>query len=265
VKYRTVDGVELLLDVYTPKDKGNGPFPAVMYVHGGGWTGGDKSGGAGMTETPELLSRGFVVIAINYRLAPKYTVPSQVEDVKYAIRYVKSNSRELNIDAERLGLIGGSAGGHLVSLMGVTGPEDGLEGDFDLPVKSSRVRAVVDMFGPADLDGIPEGKAKGTVAQAFGVNVDDPGARELLRKYSPVTYATADDPPFLILHGDKDEVVPLDQSQRLYRALQKSGVDSTLLVVKNAGHGLNAVGGTVTPARAEVSKAIAVFFERTLK
>ncbi len=265
IKYRTVDGVDLHLDVYTPKGQ-KGPFPVVIYIHGGGWSSGDKSGGAGMTETPELLLRGYAVISINYRLAPKYTVPKQLDDVKYAVRWVKSNARDLKIDPGRLGLLGGSAGGHLVSMLGVTGPEDGLEGDFDLPAKSSKVQAVVDFFGPADLAGVDiTGNAAQTIAQAFGVKPGDAGAKELLRKYSPVTYASKDDPPFLIVQGAKDTTVPLSQSESLYNALKQAGAAVDLVVVKNAGHSFAPVGGAISPSRQEISGLVGDFFDRTLK
>ena len=265
ITYRTVDGVSLTMDVYTPKGKGSGPFPAVMYVHGGGWKAGDKGEGAGFTEAPELLARGYVVVSINYRLAPKYTVPIQIEDVKYAVRYLKSNSKGFNIDPDRLGAMGSSAGGHLVSLLGVTGPEDGLEGDFDLPAKSSRVRAVVDMFGPADLEEAAFAKLQAkTVQDAFGLHDLGEAALPVLRKYSPVTYVSQDDPPFLIVHGDKDATVPLSQSEAFYKALKEAGVPATLLVVKNGGHSLKPAGGAISPPRPEVSKAVADFFDQVL-
>jgi acetyl esterase/lipase len=254
----TADGVKLTMDLYQPK-KMAGPAPAVLYVHGGGWTGGDKSDGAGLLFKEELVRRGYVMAAINYRLAPKYAFPAQIEDVKCAVRHLRANAAKYNIDPKRIGAIGGSAGGHLVSLLGVSDKEWDTGENSD---QSSRVQAVVDMFGPSDLKLMLAGSGRNfglTIFNASGP--DDP----LLLAYSPVTYITPDDPPFLILHGDHDEVVPLEQSQILYDKLKAAGVPVEMVVVKNAGHGFIPVNGDIQPSMPELVQMVANFFDKYLK
>src|SRR5207253_7695708 len=135
-------------DVYLPTVRVSGPSPVVMYVHGGGWTSGDKSWVDGVLKESEFTGRGYLVAAVNYRLAPQYRWPAQIEDVKCAVRYLRANAATYNIDPNRIGAWGTSAGGHLVALMGLAGPDAGLEGKGGNPDQSSRVQAVVDMFGP---------------------------------------------------------------------------------------------------------------------
>jgi|GEM_PF-1536169 len=259
--YCTVaDGVKLTMDVYQPKTTG-GAAPVVLYVHGGGWTGGDKSDGVGLLFKEGLIRRGYVMAAINYRLAPKYTFPSQIEDVKCAVRHLRANAAQYHIDPERIGAIGGSAGGHLVALLGAADQEAGWDvgenGD-----QSSRVQAVVDMFGPSDLQQMFAGSSRRYGQMIFNAaSPDDP----LLVKYSPVTYVTPDDPPFLILHGDRDEVVPLEQSQILFDTLKAAGVPVELVVVKNAGHSFRPVDGDIQPSIAELVRMVVKFFDQHLK
>lgn len=262
VTYGIASGVELKMDVYYPKTAA-GPVPAVMYVHGGGWTAGDKQDGAGRAAIPYLQDAGFLVVSINYRLAPDFKFPAQIEDVKSAVRYLRANADKYSLDPERIGAWGGSAGGHLVSLLGVTEESDGLEGIGGYEGESSRVQAVVDMFGPSDLTLEFEG---GAIGQALGTRVfgtSDRGS-EILKAASPVTYISADDPPFLILHGDSDRLVPPSQSQELYDQLRSAGVPATLVMVTNAGHAFKPQGGDVSPSSQEIYIMIVDFFRREL-
>ena len=257
VTYCTVDGVELKMDVYYPSEN-NGRFPVAMYVHGGGWHKGDKGGGAGAADLPQLQEAGFLVVAVNYRLAPEYLFPAMIEDVKCAVRSLRAHADEYNLDPNRIGVWGGSAGGHLVALLGTTDESAGFDVGEYLEY-SSRVQAVVDMFGPADFTAVPEVSegASSTVNEAF---------RDFdLALASPVTYVTVDDPPFLILHGEKDTLVPIEQSEILLATLQKAGVPAELVRVKNAGHSFKPVGGEISPTRPELSQMILNFFEETLK
>ncbi|HEY2980704.1 MAG TPA: alpha/beta hydrolase [Anaerolineales bacterium] len=251
--YCTVDGVELKMNFYSPKDV-SGPTPLVVYVHGGGWSKGSKDGGAGMQDTPVLLDAGFSVATLDYRLAPQYKFPAMIDDVKCAIRSLRAHAAEYNIDADRIGVWGGSAGGHLVSLLGVTDEQAGFDVGEYLN-QSSRVQAVVDLFGPADLT---TGFSKGFTDvrdQVFGT-FD-------LALASPVTYISPDDPPFLILQGDADRLVPVSQSQELYDQLTAAGVDATLVIVHNGPHGLGAPDQS--PSREELTRMILQFFEENLK
>ncbi len=254
VTYCAVDGVELKMDVYYPFEN-NGRFAVTMYVHGGGWQKGDKGGGAGETEFSELQQAGFLVVSVNYRLAPEYEFPAMIEDVKCAVRSLRAHADLYNLDPNRIGVFGGSAGGHLVSMLGTTDESAGFDAGEYLEY-SSRVQAVVDMFGPADLTVDFEGGGD-TVRRAFG-DFD-------LALASPVTYVTADDPPFLILHGEQDALVPIEQSEALLAALQAVGVSAELVPVANAGHGFKPVGGEISPSRIEISQLIVNFFEQILK
>jgi len=255
----TTDGVDLTMDIYQPR-KGERPAPAIIYIHGGGWIGGDKSDGAGHLFTGDLLERGYFISAINYRLAPKYKFPAQIEDVKCAVRHLRANASKYNIDPDRIGVIGGSAGGHLASLLGLSNENAGWDiGQY--PEYSSRVQAVVDMFGPSDLTKMSSIKGRRLISQVFGVTVlDDP----LLKMASPISHITPDDPPFLILQGEEDDVVPVHQSQLLYDELVASGLPAQLVIVKNAGHGFHPVGGDLDPTIIELRKLVADFFDEYL-
>lgn len=249
ITYCTMNGVALKMDVYYPSEN-NGRFAVTMYVHGGGWSKGDKTEGAGALEVPALQKAGFLVVSVNYRLAPQYPFPAMIEDVKCAVRSLRAHADEYNLDPNRIGVWGGSAGGHLVSLLGTTDKSAGFDVGEYLEY-SSRVQAVVDMFGPADL----------TVDFA-GNPVDNPA---IFGGFDPalasaVTYVTPDDPPFLLLHGEKDSLVPIEQSQILLAALQAAGVPAELVLVKNANHSFKPDGGQISPSRREIAQLVVNFF-----
>jgi acetyl esterase/lipase len=261
VTYGMTDGVALKMDIYYPK-VANGAVPAVLYVHGGGWTRGDKRAGVGTEDIPELATRGYLVAAINYRLAPQYKFPAQIEDVKCAVRFLRANAAAYGIDPNHIGAWGGSAGGHLVALLGVTDATAGFEGNGDYADQSSRVQAVVDMFGPTDLSAVFQGAAPPLMVQVFGTTDKN---SDIIKRASPVTWVSSDDPPFLILHGEKDTLVPLSQSEIFYDRLVAASVPATLITVKNAGHGFVPAGGIIEPSRTEITKMIADFFDKYLK
>jgi len=256
--YRTVNGVAVKMDIYYPEEIDAHPLPVTVYIHGGGWTGGDKRAGEGIVDARVLLTHGFVVVSINYRLAPTYRFPAQIEDVKCAIRYLRAYAQRYHLDPERIGVFGGSAGGHLAALLGVADEIAGFDKGEYLG-QSSRVRAVVDMFGPTNLTLLTsDPDHRRLIQQVFG-------SVEILKQASPVTHVSKDDPPFLILHGDKDPVVPLNQSTQLYERLRTAGVPVTLVVVKNAGHGFTPVGGQISPTRSDLTQLILDFFEKHLR
>jgi len=261
VTYGNVSGVALKMDIHYPKaaDK---PVPAVVYVHGGGWVSGDKAEGAGARVIPEMVSRGYLVAAINYRLAPEYKFPAQIVDAKCAVRYLRANAAAYGIDATRIGAFGGSAGGHLVALLGTSDPSSGLEGSCGYGEQSSRVQAVADLYGPADLAAMFDAIRGVLLPLVFGTTDRN---SEIVSKASPVTHITSDDPPFLILHGDKDILVPLSQSEVLYDRLIAAQVPATLVVVQNGTHGFRAEGGPMTPTWNEIIDTIADFFDLHLK
>jgi len=259
--YCVANGVPLKLDAHYPAEA-SGPLPVAMYVHGGGWHGGDKKGGAGSLDFEELLSRGYLVISVNYRLAPRYVFPAMIEDVKCAVRHLRATADRYGLDPERIGVWGSSAGGHLVSLLGVADESAGFEGTGGYPDQSSRVQAVVEMFGPADLSVMFSGSTRTTLTTAFGATSADD---EILKLASPVTWISPDDPPFLLLHGEKDRLVPVEQSELLYEQLVEAGVPATFVVVKNAGHGFKPEGGAIQPTRQEISEMVGDFFDEHVK
>lgn len=234
-------------------------MPLAVFVHGGGWSAGDKRGI--QLGGPELLARGYAVASLDYRLAPQSKWPAQIEDVKCAIRYLRANASALQIDPTRFGAWGSSAGGHLVAMLGVAGPRAGFDvGEY--ADQSSRVQAVVDMFGPADLTTLVSAPAAPLGKSVFGATShDDP----VLTRASPVTYVAPGDPPFLILQGDQDTTVPPSQSQELYDRLQAVGVPATLVMVKNAGHSFTPTGGAISPTIPQILKMVSDFFDANLR
>jgi acetyl esterase/lipase len=255
-----VDGVELAMDVYFPDGHTTSSNdPALVYVHGGGWTSGGRTGGEGIRYIPALLDEGFVVFAVDYRLAPDYQFPAQIQDVQCAIRGIRAAAATYGIDADRIGAIGGSAGGQLVNLLGTA--EDG---DFP-PVGgnrafSSEVSVVVDMYGASDFSDSNMAAHNAAHTRVFGADTtaDEPG--DTLWQASAVNYVSPGDADFLILHGEEDPVVPISQSERLEAALLAVGGDVTLVRVHHAGHGFVPAGGTPDPGQAQLIQTVARFF-----
>ena len=231
--YCTIDGVDLFFDFNYPEDMGTKPLPLVVYVHGGAWTMGGRRGGEGVVFKPALLEAGYAWAAIDYRLAPDYLFPVQIEDVKCAIRFFRANANALGIDPDRIAVIGGSAGGHLVALLGLTADQDLWEDAGGCQGVSSEVAAVVDMFGPTDLRPISDPRYRGNYEEIFGEAVF---SEDAMWAFSPLAYVSADAPPFLIFHGDADETVMLHHSVDLQAALLDAGVPAELVVVSGGGH-----------------------------
>ncbi|MBM3174084.1 MAG: alpha/beta hydrolase [Chloroflexi bacterium] len=259
--YGTVDGAALKMDIYYPTSA-TSSVPAVLHVHGGGWTKGDKALTAGAVFVPELTKRGYLVASINYRLAPQYKFPAHIQDVKCAVRYLRAHAADYGIDPDRIGAFGGSAGGHLVALLGVTDKDAGFDNSGGWYDQSSRIQAVADQFGPSDLTIIFEGAKPTLLTQVFG-NSDRHS--DIVVSASPAPHVSPDDPPFLIMHGDKDRLVPLSQSQILYDRLKAVGVPATLVIVKNAGHGFLPAGGIPNPTPIQLADMLADFFDQHLK
>jgi acetyl esterase/lipase len=229
------------LDLYLPEKAAKHPLPLVIWIHGGGWEAGNKDNPMGLG----MLKKGYAVASINYRLSQMAKFPAQIEDCKAAVRFLRANAKKYNLDPNHIGVFGASAGGHLVALLGTTGGVKELDGDGPNKDVSSRVQAVVDFFGPTDMLKMKEeatekpvfdaDAADSPVGRLFGGPVQE--HKELAEKANPIHYITKDAAPFLILHGDKDNIVPLAQSRILDEALKAAGVESTLVVVKGDGHG----------------------------
>lgn len=230
----TPDG-PLTLDLYRPS-KFEGKLPVVLFVHGGGWKGGDKI--SGLKNAAWLAGEGYAVVSINYRLLDTSAWPTQIDDCYAAVRWVRETGRRYQLDPDRIASWGTSAGGHLAALL-ATRPFPGPEST------SSRVQAAIDWFGPSDLLTMPPNVVSET--RTFEEVAASNGARllgaavmtvpDLAKEASALHHVSGDDPPMLIMHGDSDPGVPLDQSVRLAEALGKAGVPVHLEVIEGAGHG----------------------------
>jgi len=254
IEYSRPNDKPQLLDLYLPKEADT-PLPVVMWVHGGGWKNGSKKN----CPASWLVEHGFAVASINYRLIPEQW-PVQMDDCRAAVRWLRFNADNYNLDPNHIGVWGGSAGGHLVALMGTLPPPD-------FETTTSRVQAVCDWYGPSDLLTMPpnvvsEKRTAEQVAQSNGAKLLGAPVWTIPEKAmtaSAFHQVSKDDAPFLIMHGEKDPAVPLVQSEMLHEQLNKTGVESTLHIVKGAGHGGKEFR---TP---EVQKMILEFFEKHLK
>ena len=253
IVYGEAGGQKLLLDIYGA-DAVISPTtvkrPAIIFVHGGSWSGGSKKD-FGQAATI-FAQQGYIGICVGYRLAKGGTnrYPAQIDDVQRAVRWVRAHAAEYGIDPDKIGALGGSAGGHLVALLGTMDTRD--NSDAALASYSSRVQCVVDLFGPTDftlaLDAPvvvtpDEAKALKTLENFLGPL---PEAKADYLEASPVTHVDKKSSPFLIFHGGKDAVVPASQSQILDAALREAGIESKLTIFPDQGHGFvgSALGQT---------------------
>ena len=251
-----------VLDLIYP-EKAEKPLPLIVWIHGGAWSAGSKNGGTFM----QMLSKGYSVASIEYRFSQVAPMPAQINDCKAAIRWIRAHAKEYNIDGAHIGVWGSSAGGHLVALLGTSGDVADLEGDLGNKDQSSRVQAVCDWFGPSDIGKM--GEQSGPDSKIAHNNPSSPESKliggavlenlEKAAKASPITYVTKDDPPFLIMHGDKDPLVPLKQSETLRDALKTAGVEVELAVQIGDGHGGKKFSSP------ESNEKIEAFFEKHLK
>lgn len=247
------------LDIYTPENLPDGAkLPLVVWVHGGGWQNGSKEACPALW----LVPRGYAVASINYRLSQHATYPAQIEDCKAALRWLRVNGAKHGADAERIGVWGASAGGHLVALLGVTGDMKDFDQGENLQV-SSAVQAVCDFFGPTDF--LQMSKFPSTIehdsptspeSKLIGGAIQENKAK--VARANPLTFVSQGDAPFLILHGDKDPLVPIHQSEMLEAALKQAGVEATLVKLEGAGHGGQ-------PFNLPEQQRIEAFFDRHLK
>jgi acetyl esterase/lipase len=224
---------ELKLNLGRPKQQA-GPTPCVVVIHGGGWAAGNKNQHDGQVR--DLAKRGYVAATVGYRFAPKHIFPAQIEDVKCAIRFLRAHADKYQIDKDRIGAVGFSAGAHLSMLLGTMDKEDGCEGEGGNPEQSSKVNAVVAFFGPTDLTSSdwPEKTGKILVAFLGGSKQEKP---ELYKKASPITYVNPGDAPMLLIQGTKDGLVPWTQATAMADALTKAGVYGRVDLIVGAYHG----------------------------
>jgi acetyl esterase/lipase len=254
VTYCTDGGQLLTMSLFAPVPTAR-PAPVVLQVHGGGWERGKRFVDlAQSTTAAQLVAHGMVVASVDYRLAPENPWPDQIIDVKCAVRFLRANALELGIDPNRIAAWGSSAGGQLVSLLGVNDTpaawDTGAYGGV-----SSRVDAVVDEFGPADLSAPGWGTYITKIFRTvFGTAS---GSSTVLREASPITYVAPGDPPFLILQGTADNIVPAAQSEDLAQRLEADHVPTELDLVARGAHGLGTPGEY--PSRGQIDARIVSF------
>ncbi|SKB05772.1 Acetyl esterase/lipase [Prosthecobacter debontii] len=242
VPYADTKNSRQTLDLFLPKTKSEQPLPLIISIHGGGWSSGDKTDAfVGILHL--LLQEGkFAGASINYRLTNETRWPEQIYDCKAAIRWLRAHAKELNIDPQKFGVIGGSAGSHLACLLGTSGDVAELEGNLGADLTtSSRVQCVVNICGPINFltigqypSDISWNEAKSIGGKLLGGAI--PALQEVARQASPITYITTDDPPFLSAHGTRDTIVPFEQATEFNQALKKAGVPQVLIIGKDGEH-----------------------------
>ena len=256
VEYSNPDGQHLQLNIARPKS-GDGPFPAIVCIHGGGFRAGKRESYDGLVL--RLAERGYVALTVTYRLAPKYPFPAAVHDTKAAVRWVRANAAKYKIDPARVGVTGGSAGGHLAQFLGVTAGVSEFEGDGGNAGQSSAVTCVVNVYGPSDFT-----KSYGKSVDAaevlplfLGGNLETQRFRHLLS--SPLYWVTPRAAPTLCIHGTEDKYVAHEQAVWLVEKMKASGAEADLLTLPGAGHGFKGKDAETAEA------ALMAFFDKRLK
>lgn len=226
IEYSSPGGESLKLDAHIPQ--GKGPFPAVILVHGGGWTNGHKTVNFVQALFPVLDETGMAWFTIDYRLAPKHPYPAARLDVEAAVRWVKQNAKKYRVNPKKIALMGESAGGHLVNLVGAK--------------NSVGVAAVVCFYGPIEMEVFArkfEGKpATGGMKTFFLIDEYDAAAKARLREASPHTYLNRKTPPFLVIHGTRDDAVPYEQAGLHVQLFRQRGIPVELITVQDGIHGV---------------------------
>jgi len=256
IEYTNPDNQRLQLNVARPKT-GDGPFPCVLFIHGGGFRAGNREGYN--AQIIRMADRGYVAVTVSYRLAPKYPFPATVHDTKAAVRWLRANAKKYNVDADNIGVTGGSAGGTLAQMLGVTTGVKEFEGDGGNPEQSSAVKCVVNVYGANDF------------TKSYGKSVD---AHEVLPLYlggnlekarpahirsSPLYWVTPNAVPTLCIHGTEDKYVHVEQAEMLVEKLKATGVEAELLKLEGAGHGFKGKDAETA------EKAMIAFFDKHLK
>lgn len=241
-------------DLYLPMGGDLATRPAVVDIHGGGWAGGDKADRREVNICTNLAANGYVAMSVNYALQVKNgppVWPRNLQDCKTAVRWLRANAARLRVDPGRIGAIGGSAGGHLAAMVGVTGPEAGLDPAGPHGEQPCNVQGVVDLYGPVlwmqkrDLAMIGKGLAE---------------APELYRLASPLSHLDKGDPPILIIHGTADKTVDVGQSRTFAAELAKVGIEHQLVIVEGAPHTFH-----LQPKEMDLRSTVIGFFDRHLK
>lgn len=230
------------LDILIPKQRSSTPLPCLIFVHGGGWRAGNKTQGHSQLHD-YVDSNQFVGVSLGYRLSNEAIWPAQLHDCKAGIRYLYANADKLNIDTDKFIIFGTSAGGHLAAMIATTGNEPRLQGNIGQHLdQPSRVAGAISYFGPTDflrMDDFPSRFSHNDAASPESKLIGAP-IQTMVKKTqtaNPITYIDTKDPPLICIHGDRDNLVPFNQSELLYRALKKRNVTTALIRITNGGHG----------------------------
>jgi acetyl esterase/lipase len=246
-------GTALTMDVFTPKEGANGV--GIIWAVSGGWFS-DHGSAANLTAYNEFLKRGYTIFAVVHGSQPKFTIPEILEDMHRAVRFIRAHAKDYHIDPERIGIAGGSAGGHLSLMQGTAGKKGDPKARDPVEAVSSRVQAVACFFPPTDFlnygkkgeialgSGILQGfrppfdfREQDPKTRSFVLITDENKRQEIGRQISPITHVSKESPPTLIIHGDADKLVPIQQAEIIIAKLKEAGVPAELVVKPGAGHG----------------------------
>jgi acetyl esterase/lipase len=256
VVYGHKDGLAMTLDVVKPKANANGA--AVIFMVSGGWVSNYRPPQQAATQFKDLLDKGFTLIAVRHGSSPKYLIPEIVSDVRRAVRFIRYNAKQWGVDPNRLGVFGGSAGGHLALVLGTASDDGDPNAKEDFMKESDRVASVVAYFPPVDLRPLARGlnppPTGGTLDRFPALNFE----KEKAADYSPIVHVSTDDPPTLLIHGDKDSLVPVNNSKVIHEAFQKNNVKTQLIIIEGAEHGFRGEDAK------RASAAMVAWFEQTL-
>ena len=258
IEYTNPDGQHLQLNLAQPKS-GEGPFPTILCIHGGGFRAGKRESYDALCK--KLAARGYVAATVTYRLAPTYPFPAAVHDTKAAVRWLRANAAKYRIDPARIGVTGGSAGGHLAQFLALTAGVKQFEGDSGNGVFSSAVQCVVNVYGPSDFTksyGKSVDAAEAQVLPLFlGGNLEQARHQHILA--SPLYWVTPQAVPTLCIHGTEDKYVAHEQAEWLVERLKAADVEAELLSLPGAGHGFKGED------QEQAEKALFAFFDRRLQ
>lgn len=259
IEYSNPDDQHLQLNMARPKE-GAGPFPAVICIHGGGFRAGTREGFNGLCL--QLAERGYVAVTVSYRLAPKHQFPAAVYDVKAAVRWMRANAEKYQIDPDRIGTTGGSAGGHLAQFLGVTSGVKKFEGDGGNAEYSSSVKCVVNFYGPSDFTKSYDASvdAKYVLPLFLGGNLEQERHRHI--ESSPLYWVTPEAAPTLFVHGTKDAYVAHEQAEWIVERMKAADVEATLMTIEDGDHGFRTSSPEV---KEKIKKARFEFFDKHLK
>lgn len=248
------------MDIYHPEGQ-HGPMPVVVWIHGGGWSSEELDKRyMPKAQLEQLAKMGFLIASIEYRLCQHALFPAQISDCKCAIRFLRANAEKYNLNPDKIGVWGESAGGHLASLLGAAGDVSEFEGSSGFPEYSSKVQAVCSWYAPYDMlkaaqESLESNSEDSIFYQLFGGSAEE--KRDLIWSASPMKYVQNKLPPFLIMHGRTDKMVPYLQSKDFYNAMVAAGNDAEMISIPGQGHGF--FNGQ------EYYEAIFAFFQKHLQ